>query len=193
MRDDDDYDDADRPPPRGRPAFPGVVMAAGIMWIGFGAMALLVMVSNFVMTAVNPNAAPARGADLCCACGIGVVGAAFLYCGIRTVTGKGVDPFGTSIGSLVVGLACLAFAALAVFAGVIQGGNLRGLPEEVIILAAAGYAVFGLVLILAGTFGVIGRSQYLWWRTENGRRRYRRRRDDDEDEEYEDERPGRAP
>jgi hypothetical protein len=194
MRDDDDYEDEDDLDDRrasGRPSFPGIVRAAGIIWIGVGGLELLNAVANAVMAGMNQNQNPGSVGGVCCAGGIGI---AFLVCGIQTVTGKATDTLGNAIGSLALGLLLLGLGVLVGFGGAILGANpnananANGLPAVVFVILGVITSVLGLTLILAGVLALMGRARYKEWRQANfpsSRSRRRRPRDDDEDEDEE--------
>ena len=177
--------------------FPGGVMAAGIIWIGIGALQLLGSMFNLASLGANQQAgaqgAPGASSGICCGF---LIGLAFLYCGVQTVTGKAKDTLGNSIGSLLLGtLEVVAGIALAILVGALAGagGNAQfGAGIAIIIGAIVG--IFGSILILAGILGLVGRKGYLDWRAENApgeRNRRRRRRVVEEDDEDDEEDPPR--
>jgi hypothetical protein len=80
---DDEYDRSRRVP------LPGTVMAAGVIWIGYGCLGMLSALANFApVGAANMAGGGAVGRDLCVPFCVGGVAIAFLACGYRTVTGK---------------------------------------------------------------------------------------------------------
>jgi len=85
MRDDDDDDDEDlRDEDERPPRFPGIVMAAGVIWIGGGSLALINTMANLALQGANqqaggaPGGAPGAIGGVCCS---GLIGIAFLVCG----------------------------------------------------------------------------------------------------------------
>lgn len=193
MRDDDYDDEDDDRGPADRPAFPGIVRLAGIIWIGVGALELLNAAANVVLAGMNQNQNPGTAGGACCAVGVGI---AFLVCGIQTVTGKAKDTLGNSIGSLVLGALILGLAALIGFGGAVLGANpnanANGIAPGVFIAIAVFTGLMGLTLLLAGVLALMGRRQYQEWREANTpRKRRRARRRDDEEEDDDDDRPRR--
>jgi hypothetical protein len=193
MRDDDDDDDEDlRDEDESPPRFPGIVMAAGVIWIGGGSLALISAMGNLALLGANQGAnqqaggAPGAIGGGCCS---GLVGIAFLVCGFQTVTGKSSDTLGNGIGSLVLGLLALLIAAGTVFGGFVLLGNQNAPGQALaagIIVAAGLFGLCGAALILAGILALVGRSAYREWRLAYAprprRRRRRRPRDDDDDD-----------
>jgi hypothetical protein len=187
-RGDDSDDFEDEPYDRGRVPFPGVVKAAGVIWIGVGSLSLINMMATFALAGQNPGAAnPASG---CCP---GLIGLAFLVCGYQTVTGKATDTLGNGVGSMVLGLLQLGIAALVGLGGALLGQNggaqaPQALPPVVFLVIAGFVGVLGATLVLAGVLALSGRSAYREWRRENAPQRARRPRRRDERDEP-DERP----
>jgi hypothetical protein len=205
--DEDDYDDDDddRPSRRTRRTanFPAIVMVAGIIWIGMGSLNLIGTVVNLAQIGVNggmpkqppvanqpaanPQAAQAGG--YCGVCLSGLIGLAFVIGGYQTVTGKGSDPIGYAIGSLAFGFLQLACGVVIAVAGnALPGAN--PLAGTFGIILGVVLLLFGLTLVLAGIFALMGRAAYKEWREANSpraRRRRERREWDEEDEEYEEE------
>lgn len=187
MRDDESDDEADFRDDRGPddlPSFPGIVRAAGIIWIGVGALGLINTVLALAMAGAQGPGGPAPG---CCG---GAIALAFLVCGYQTVTGKAADTRGNGIGSIVLGLLQVLIAAAIGFGGLLAGGNAGGRgnapPPEVLIVTAVLVAVMGMTLIAAGVFALLGRTRYREWRkAQSPRSRCRPRPRDEEDEEGE--------
>jgi hypothetical protein len=183
-----DFDESDD---RGSVPFPGIVKAAGIIWIGVGALSIINMMVTFAMIGANgprgnaagANAGGANPATPCCA---GLVGIAFLVCGHQTVTGKAKDTLGNGVGSMILGSLQLLGAAAIGVGGVLAGqnGGQQGPPAGMMLVIAGMVGVMGCILILAGILALAGRSAYREWRYENALqpRRRRQRREDDEEE-----------
>jgi hypothetical protein len=190
---DEDFSEATR---RGSAKFPGIVMAAGVIWICFGVLGMTGALLGAIAGGMNQPGG--GGANMCSNCVSGLIAFAFLYCGYQTVTGKAAGTLGNGIGSLVIGaLITLCGTIITVGGGVIAagnfgGGNNAGLPNNLLggVLAAVGvlYLVFGLTLVLAGVFALMGRNAYRDWKEVNSpRSRRRKRRVEVEDEDDEDE------
>lgn len=177
----DEWED-DRPEPAGPP---GLIRAAGILWMVIGVLFILSGCANVVMSAVlkaqQPNrpAAGGEGCGLFLALGIG---AACFGGGRNLLTGKSKDVVTAAVLSILLGLFYLLLAVGSLF--VILPRN----PALGLGLAAVGSVVaFGC--ILSAILALAGRSQYREWRRARYlARRARRRR---EDEEYEDDRDDR--
>lgn len=188
MRDDgydDEADPDDDDAPAGPVPFPGIVRAAGIIWICVGALELVNAALTLVLAGVNQN--PGGASGVCCSGGVGI---AFLMCGMQTVTGKAKDTLGNGIGSIALGVLLLGAGVLIGFGGAFlganPGANQNGPPPELFIIIGAITAVLGLTLILAGTLALVGRSRYREWRearSPRSRRPRRRRVEDDEEDE----------
>ena len=184
---DDDVDDDELVEPE-RPHFPGIVRAAGVIWIAVGVIALMNAALSLAMAGANAAGGGGGGkaGSPCCGFAIAI---AFLVCGYQTVTGKAKDTLGNSIGSMVFGslqLLVALFCAL-VGAGAIGNQNAQALPfpKEAMIVVALVVAAMGSLLELAGIFGLMGRRSYREWRKAafpKRRRQTRRRRDDDDED-----------
>jgi hypothetical protein len=194
MRDEDDYDDEDDLEDdrraSGRPSFPGIVRAAGIIWIGVGAIGLINTIATLALAGANQG--PGGPSNVCCGAGIAI---AFLLVGFQTVKGTAKDTLGNAIGSIALGLLQLGLAAviglggaiLGANAGANPGANANGLPAAVLVVTAVIVGLMGATLILAGILALMGRARYREWRQahfpSSRSRRRRRDYDDDDDEE----------
>ena len=164
----DDYDDRDDDRYDDRPApFPGIVMAAGVIWICVGCLSLINMMATFALGGANPQAGNqgvgnAPGQNPAAGCCAGLVGIAFLVCGYQTVRGKSKDTLGNGIGSIVFGLLQLAVAAAIGLGGAMlgQNPNPQAPPPEMMIIIAVFVGASGCTLILAGTLALVGRGAY---------------------------------
>jgi hypothetical protein len=190
----EDFSDSRRRP---RALFPSVVMVAGIVWIGFGALSLLGTLLTVIQAAGNRQAGgDASTAAVSIFCG-GFIGISLLICGFQAVTGKGSDTallFGAIV-SILIGalyLLCGGFLAIGVgaFANNFGGGNnnpLANLFGAAAAIVIGIFLVFAVLLIGSGVLALAGRNAYRDWK-EGSVSRYRRRtrRRDEEDEEDED-------
>jgi len=193
----DDYDEADD---RGAAPFPGIVKAAGIIWICVGALSIINMMATFAMiggngaggnaAGANAGAGNAEGPNPAAPCCAGLVGIAFLVCGHQTVTGKAKDTLGNGVGSMILGSLQMLAAAAIGFGGVLAGQNpgQPGIRRELMLGIAVMVGALGGTLVLAGILALAGRSAYREWRYENAPqpRRRRRRREEEEEDEHED-------
>jgi hypothetical protein len=132
------------------PKFPGVVLAAGIVWIVLGGIILYQGVAGLVLfaddtariggVADQPLQERARGFGA----SLVLFGGAFILAGILSVLGAATDTLGKGIGSILTG----------VFVAVMVGGpslDIRG-------------GGIGVGLVVAGLLALVGRSEYLAWR-----------------------------
>lgn len=178
---DDDYDHDDARD--GDPPFPGVVRAAGVIWIVLSAFLLFSScLSYFVFPVLlrvgngddRPDKFAPSGGEVCGFwLGIGIA-VAFLVFGIQTVRGAARDTIAGGILSLVVGLLY-----------VVAGGMVLLLNEQLgqgVIVVGLLTVTLGLVCLLPGVLGLVGRTRYREWRLENDPRRRRRREWEDEDD-----------
>src|SRR5947209_3395121 len=97
----EDYDD------RG-PSFPRSVRVAGVIWIIFGSIGLLLALLS-ILACIRVMAGPiARGgnpaAGVCAACVEGVIAIAFLSVGIRSIRGRAKDTLENGAGSIALSL-----------------------------------------------------------------------------------------
>lgn len=179
-----DHDELDE-----RPQFPGIVMTAGVIWIGVGVLGIVNVVLSLAMAGANAAAGGGGGGanvgSPCCGMFIAI---AFLMVGYQTVTGKAKDTLGNSIGSMVLGFIQI-FAAIGIAllgAGVFGNQNINGMPPEVLLVTGIMVGVIGLTLVTAGILSLMGRRAYREWRQvahpKKRSRRTERRREDDERE-----------
>lgn len=187
------YDDdleplpGDRPPP----PFPPLVMIAGVIWIGFGALGLIGTVVSIGMAGAQAQQGGAGNAGSGC-CG-GLIAIAFLVCGYQTVKGTARDTLGNGIGSLLLGGLYLLLAGLVGFGGFLLGGgnqqNNAKADELKVVIAITGaiLGVMGMLLVVAGILALAGRSAYREWREASAPPKRRRRRPDRDRDEDEDE------
>lgn len=131
--------------------FPGVVVAAGIIWIVLGGTVLYQGLAGLLLFADEPAhvggaAADPGHRDRVRGFGTGLVafGGAFILAGILSVRGATTDTLGKGIGSVLSGI------VVAVMVGGpsldIRGGGI------------------GVGLVVAGLLALVGRSEYLAWR-----------------------------
>jgi hypothetical protein len=106
------------------------VRAAGIIWIAFGCLIL-----PFVLPMSNPASMFL----------VAAFGAAFIFVGAQTTSGRARDVIGNGIGSLVFG-----FSAMT--------GGATMLPWGAVL------SVIGLPLFAAGVCALIGRNEFKNWR-----------------------------
>jgi hypothetical protein len=130
---------------------PGIVKAAGIIWIVVGAVALMnlavLLLFTFVLAAGGGNSLPFAGIVVCAGPIIGLIGGVFIHVGIQTVGGKARDTLGNGIGSIILG----ALDSARVMIYIAKGELLFGLLDSIV---AGG-------LILAGILALVGRHDYL--------------------------------
>jgi DNA-directed RNA polymerase subunit M/transcription elongation factor TFIIS len=178
----EDEDDEEARPTR--QSMPGIVKAAGIIWIVYGTIGTLNTAISLVLAAgQNANGQNGPGANPGSPfCGLAIA-FAFAYCGFQTVTGKAKDTLGNSIGSLLLGgLQLLVGIVLIVLSGGGIGDKLQ-IDKDMAGIIGALVCLMGIMLVSAGVMGLIGRQGYKDWYKSNrgsGRRRSRRRRDDDD-------------
>jgi hypothetical protein len=175
MRDDLESEDLDQP------EHPATVKIAGILWIIFGGLLLLAGVGYSVVEVVqnygsrgDPLYPALMTVSIGCGAAIpGLIGAAFVLVGIRSVRGKARGTLGNSIGSIVLG-GSLCWLSAAFVMG--WGGGWM----NILVFAC------GSGLLTAGVLGLIGRGKYKAWyqmRHPPARRRRSARRDEEQDEE----------
>lgn len=131
---------------------PAIVMTAGIVWIVFGSLKLLMVPLSLLLAAMRVPA------FVCVAVLDGLIGGGFVAVGVQTVQGKARDTLGNGFGSIIFGiLSCGsgAYRLIALDQAIL--GNIDGLV--------------GAGLIGAGICALIGRDDY-----KAGRRRRKRRR-----------------
>jgi hypothetical protein len=166
------------------PEFPGIVAAAAVIWLGVGILAFLNVCANFVLAGMRGGQQP--GGDNACGgyCCMGGLAIAFLAVGNHTFKGKAADTLGNGIGSLVLGLLSLGLGIPAIILGLrgVAPANQQFKTEFFVIMGTI-LGAFGLLLILAGVFALVGRSDYREWKQfkrEQARNRQRGRRWDDD-------------
>jgi hypothetical protein len=132
-----------------RHKLPGTAVAASIMWIIYGSLGLL---GNLI--ALGASGGKAGGGIV----GIGIA-VGFLVAGITTLTGKAKGMMANGIASIVLG-------ALVSIAILLLGALIRGFhPPAVLILVGL---LFGLMLIGAGIFALVGNKAYKEYRYTRG-------------------------
>jgi hypothetical protein len=152
-------------------AYPGTVLAAGIVWIVFGCPILLGFGIGFIgMLRAVATHPPAAGeltsflldillGTLLMLLGI-LLGGGFIYVGAQSVRGTVRGTLGYGIGSIILGLLSLGFGGRFLVIASAEQGLERAISE-----------VFGWTLIIAGAgpflaggLALVGRSQYRMWR-----------------------------
>jgi hypothetical protein len=155
-------------PPQGQPGFapqppmyppanftprhklPGVAVAASIIWIIYGSLALI---GNLIGLAGSGGRA---GTPSFIGLGIAV---GFLVGGIQTLMGKAKGMLGNGIASIVLG-------ALVAIAFLLLGALIRGFHAPMILILIG--VLFGALLITAGVLGCIGNKAYKEYRMTKG-------------------------
>jgi hypothetical protein len=140
------------------PAYPTTVAIAGIAWIIFGGINLLLMLLLFMFSAAAGGQAGAAGGQAgaavaggaCAGLVLGLFGAAFIFVGIQSVQGTARDTLGNGIGSIVFGFINFGSAAA-------QAAGGQVIPAGIGFLAGVG-------LLAAGILALVGRSDYKTWR-----------------------------
>ncbi len=156
----DDYQpDRDSASRDQRRPFPSTVRAAGVIWLGFGLVAL----TGLVLLVTLGRASPMLEVG-CCAT---LYGLAFLECGVRTLAGTATRLTRYCVESCLIGLTQLVGAVVIGAAGEVirrnPGGLLRGLDQSLFLFAVV-VALLGLLLLLAGVLGFVGETGYREWR-----------------------------
>jgi hypothetical protein len=132
------------------PKKPGVVVAASILWIIYGSLALLGNLIALGGSGGRTGAPTIIGLS---------IGAGFLVAGITTLTGKARGLLANGIVSIVLGgLTSVAFLLL--------GALLRGFRVSAPLLGI-GFVV-GSILIVAGILACMGNRRYKEWRAAKG-------------------------
>jgi hypothetical protein len=157
--DDPDSDDREHADDRrpGDPAFPSTVMTAAVIWIGVGVLGLLTLIATLIVIGGHPGRAPIP----CCG---SLIATAFLLPGYQTVTGAARDTFGNGVGSLLLGLLQLLFAAVLGIRGLEAADRDPRVPIEAVIVTSLVIGVIGVMLVAAGILAFAGRERYLEWR-----------------------------
>ena len=153
-------------------AFPLTVRIAGVMWVAFGALQVLLAVVNFwAVGPVKPDRPLLSNEHTWCGCVGLLCGVPFAFAGATVVTGRARDTLGRSVASLIVGTLLLALAVIVVVVGV-QVANAPRKPNDIPLPGAGklGAVVgsvllsFSLAYLLPGLLGLFGRRAYLAWR-----------------------------
>jgi hypothetical protein len=119
---------------------------AGIIWIVFGSLILLQVLTNMVLV----SGGGLEGMVLVLLLLRGAFGFVFLTVGITTVKGDANDTLGNGIGS--IGIA------------VILIGVLSFVSEPESLMSLIGSAIIACLLFLAGVFALIHRREFLAWK-----------------------------
>ena len=169
-RDEEDEDFDDRDLERERRSVPGLVTAAGIIWLLFGGLALLGAIVQVALFLAVPAAPGAEGAKVGqiggTVCGF-IFGAVFIHVGFQSIRGTAKDVLGNSIGSLIFGV-LYTILGIAVI--------LLPTPGMAAIISVIPF-VLALTLYAAGTLALVARSDYLAYRKSLRPRRRRGRRE----------------
>jgi hypothetical protein len=209
--DDNDVEDADDDSTyvsdRSPPKFPGIVMAAGVIWIAEGILALVNAILSIIAVATKLLGAGAPDLfDIFLMCLLILMSFAFLYGGYRTVKGKATASLVLmySIVSLLLGFIQTVCGALTSLGGGFlvallaagknagddnnaDGVNKAKMLANLILIVAVMYLLFGLSLILGGIFGLTGHGSFVKWKNAHSPRYRRRTKPVRRDEENEDE------
>jgi hypothetical protein len=190
----DDYDDYDDRPARSAVPFPTGVKVAGILWIGFGVLALVGQLLSFALNMAGAAAQGGPGAPGGNMCGVGcgvLFAIVFLVAGIQTVKGTAKGTLGNGIGSLLFGL---LYGVVAVFViGLGASGRLPPGNEALMYVAGAVAAALAVALLTAGILALMGKSAYEQWREAQGLTRRSRPRTQEERDYDDEDRPRRRP
>lgn len=132
---------------RREPKLPGIVLAAGIIWIIIGAPIVLFMLIPLLLAVLFGQLGGAGGALILITGLIAAFGAVFITVGVKTIRGTAADTLGNGIGSIIFGL--------------LMGGLSLDLQ----------HGGAGLALIVAGVLALVGRAGYLAWQASRDRPR----------------------
>jgi len=126
--------------------FPGVILAAGILWIVDGAI-FVGLFGLFQMLQI-----PLQTSEFL------FLGGAFFFIfdGIRLIMGRFRDPLGDAILSIGTGVVVLGMSAFY-------------FHRSAIVFMLISGAFFAGILIAPGILALVGRSRYLAWRARHGR------------------------
>jgi hypothetical protein len=152
----------EEPVPVSAPPFPGIVRAAGIIWIVFGGLILLnfILVMALVLVFAPPEARGAAvGVAMCVGVFVGLIGGVFIFVGVQTVTGSARDTLGNGIGSIIFSVLVSGSGVSVLQRGGASTGDL--IAAGINLLAAGG-------LMAAGIMVLIGRDQYRTWKRSLG-------------------------
>ncbi len=146
--------------------FPSLVYVAGVIWIGFGCLALIVALINLALLGATVSGGPADPCPGFCCCFATLFGIAFIEGGFRSVKGTAEDTLGIAICSLLFGLLQVGFVALFVLAALLAGSPtpINQGPASPEFIASGISSAVGLGLIAAGVLALAGRQDYLAWR-----------------------------
>ncbi len=151
--------------PNQRPALPGPILAAGMLWVVMGAFFALgsccVAVVEIRVEAARPG--PMRPNPVAvCAMWLGIlIGLGFFIAGVRTISGRAADTLVTSVVSIFVGLFYIGFGVLALW--ITADPRRPAGPAAMRESGALGVVIGGGLLLPAG-LALAARSQYLAWR-----------------------------
>ena len=133
--------------------FPGVVMAAGIIWIVLGGLILLNAAAILLIGATlsaGTRSGELAGMAACSSILVALFGAAFLLVGVQTVKGTAPGTLGNGVGSIIFAVLQFGGAVVQIVAGQIPQGAISFLG--------------GCGLMTAGVLAVVGRRRYMAWR-----------------------------
>lgn len=126
-------------------AFPGIMLAAGVLWILAGLAYIgLFGLGRLLQLPFNSNELWLLAGALF-----------FVHDGIQLIRGRFRDPLADGIITILIGLFFLGHGFVAAAPG----------PN---IFAIVVGAFFGLVFLVPGVLVLIGRKKYLAWKAENG-------------------------
>ena len=164
----DDPDDDDRP--SANVPFPRGAKIAGIIWMSFGAIGVLLGILSFIAS---------NGVESGGCCGV-IISLALAIIGEQAFNGKAMCLLSSGIGSIIFGL-IFGVGSIAVIA----------LNQQVEWIAVgASITIFSMALLVAGYLALTSRSDYERWRRAKGlasRPRPRPRALTDEERDYDDE------
>lgn len=154
----DDFTDL---PPRRETPFPGIVRAAGIIWIVFGALIVFAFSLVILVAAARSRGQVGQilGGLVCGGSLIATFAGGFIFVGVQTVRGTARDTLGNGIGSIL-------FAAIIGASMIAPLMNVRG-DAGFQIVAGSLTALEITGLFLGGVFALLGRSNYKAWRREH--------------------------
>jgi hypothetical protein len=156
----------DEPPYEEPPGVPGNAVAAGIIWVIFGCLSILVRVIQVIgiLANVDPRAESSYTAGMVCgAASCGLLGSVFIPLGIQCIRGRTRDLLGTAIGSLLFGVLYTFIAFVILFR-----------RAEYATIDAVIAFFLAITLYVAGSLALIARPEYQDYHTSRRRRRRRR-------------------
>ncbi|MBY0232598.1 MAG: hypothetical protein K2W96_25235 [Gemmataceae bacterium] len=162
-----------RTPAKG--GLPGSVHAAGLIWVIFGSLILLVRVTDLVVTlnaqpGIIPQGNPMVAGAMVGTVGVSFVGLIFIVLGVLTLNGTLGDILAVGIISLIVGVLCGGVSGLGFVQAVALSSNpmlKMFLPAYLITLmfVVSGVGMLsGLAFLVAGILGLSGNEAYRRWR-----------------------------